>query len=315
MQGKQVIKIGTRKSKLALWQAQHVASMLEKGGLTTQLIEIETKGDLVLDTSISKIGSKGVFTQELEERLYNGQINLAVHSAKDLPSMLPEGLEIIAYTEREKPHDVLLSFQPGFKLEAGARVGTSSNRRRAQLKRYFQGVVCVDMRGNLQTRIEKMQGGQCDALLLAYAGVYRMGYDSLILQSMPLEWFTPAAGQGSIAVEVATSCNKELKRQVTGLVNHPLTHIRLKAERTFLSRLGGGCSIPIFAFAEIEEDYLALRGGIISLDGKVSIALHLKGDPLYPELLGSQVAEKIVEQGGKRLLDEIKSSLSNEVER
>ena len=181
------IRIGTRSSRLAVWQAEHIQSLLQEGGLTSELVLIETKGDLVLDRSLAKIGSKGVFTQELEDQLRTGAIDIAVHSAKDLPSNLPSDLHIIAFTEREPANDVLVSRNTNLSLTSGEafRIGTSSTRRVAMLKHYCPHLTTVDMRGNLQTRLRKLDEGQCDALLLAYAGVHRMGYDDLIVERLP----------------------------------------------------------------------------------------------------------------------------------
>ena len=183
------IKIGTRGSKLALWQAYHVRALLEKAGIEAEIVIIDTKGDQILDVSIAKIGSKGVFTQELEDQLLDGRIDIAVHSAKDMQSNLPEGFEIIAFTEREKENDVILSHKGTIEFADTTKpllLGTSSTRRVATLRHFYPHVKTVEVRGNLQTRIRKMEEGLCDALLLAYAGVHRMGYDEMIVQELSL---------------------------------------------------------------------------------------------------------------------------------
>ncbi|HCX76253.1 MAG TPA: hydroxymethylbilane synthase, partial [Algoriphagus sp.] len=244
------IKIGTRGSKLALWQAYHVEDLLKKSGLESEIVIIDTKGDQILDVSISKIGSKGVFTQELEDQLLDGRIDIAVHSAKDMQSNLPEGFEIIAFTEREKENDVLLSHKKGINLKDVSQplvLGTSSTRRVATLKHFYPHVKTVEVRGNLQTRIRKMEEGLCDALLLAFAGVHRMGYDDQIVEELSLEEFTPAVGQGSVAIEVATILDSEIKNQLIQACNHQETSLKLRAERAYLRVLEGGCSIPVFA--------------------------------------------------------------------
>lgn len=200
------IQIGTRKSKLALWQAYYVQDQLHKAGVDTEIITMETKGDKILDTSIAKIGSKGVFTEELEEQLSNGGIDIAVHSAKDMPSVLPDSFELIAFTDREKSEDVLVSHNPNLTLEDQTKktiIGTSSVRRRALLKLYYPHVETVDIRGNLQTRIKKMKDGLCDGIMLAYAGVHRMNMESLIVQKFPVNKFVPPVGQGCVAIEAA----------------------------------------------------------------------------------------------------------------
>ena len=201
-----IIKIGTRASKLALWQAYYVADLLKQAGMESEIVQIDTKGDQVLDVSISKIGSKGVFTQELEDQLLDGRIDIAVHSAKDMPSRLGEGLELIAFSVREQAQDVLLSTKKGVSLsDSHLVVGTSSTRRIATLKHFYPHVNTVEVRGNLQTRIRKMEEGLCDALLLAYAGVFRMGYADSVGEHLDINQFIPAVGQGSIAIEACTS--------------------------------------------------------------------------------------------------------------
>lgn len=309
---KQVLKIGTRASKLALWQAEHVASLLERAGMTTQIIPIETKGDQILEVSISKIGSKGVFTQELEEQLHQGTIDIAVHSAKDMPSQLGEGLELIAFTAREKANDILLSRKKGISLsdqEIPLVIGTSSTRRVATLRHFYPQVSTVEVRGNLQTRLKKMEEGLCDALLLAYAGVHRMGYDALIVQELDLEQFTPAVGQGSVAIEASTALAEKLKSSIIAACNDPKTHLCLRAERAYLRVLEGGCSIPVFALAQFQGEQIHLQGGILSLDGKERISLKIQGNIESPEALGEQLAMQVLQAGGKKILEDIKKNI------
>lgn len=303
------VRIGTRGSKLALWQAYHVADLLKNYGVESEIVIIDTKGDQVLDVSISKIGSKGVFTQELEDQLLDGRIDIAVHSAKDMQSVLDESFELIAFTEREKENDVLLSNKAGINLSDTTKplvLGTSSTRRVATLKHFYPHVRTVDVRGNLQTRIRKMEEGLCDALLLAYAGVHRMGYDSMIAQELDLGEFTPAVGQGSVAVEAARSLDPALRQQIISACNNPETEFRLKAERAYLRVLEGGCSIPVFALATLEQNLLKINGGIISLDGKKRIALEVSGEKSDAEALGEKLAEMVLGAGGKTILDHIK---------
>lgn len=307
------VKIGTRGSKLALWQAYHVEDLLLKAGLESEIIIIDTKGDQVLDVSISKIGSKGVFTQELEDQLLDGRIDIAVHSAKDMQSTLGDEFELIAFTEREKENDILLSKKGKIDIRDASVpliLGTSSTRRVATLKHFYPHVQTVDVRGNLQTRIRKMEEGLCDALLLAYAGVHRMGYDDLIAAELELSEFTPAVGQGSVAIESAKSLNQTLRQQIIAACNHPETEYRLKAERAYLRVLEGGCSIPVFALATCEKDQLKLHGGIISLDGKHRISLEVSGEKIEAEGLGQKLAELVFAAGGKEILDQIKKSQS-----
>jgi hydroxymethylbilane synthase len=202
-----IIRIGTRGSKLALWQAHHIAELIKPSGFTTEIVPIETKGDKILDVSISKIGGKGVFTEEIEAKLLDGSIDIAVHSAKDLASDLPDELELIAFTEREVVNDVLISTKSGSALgDEGITIGTSSTRRVAFVKHFYPQANTISIRGNLQTRLAKLESGQCDALILAYAGVHRMGYDHLIRERIDTSYFVPPVGQGSIASE----CHKKM---------------------------------------------------------------------------------------------------------
>ncbi|MEB2778242.1 hydroxymethylbilane synthase [Algoriphagus sp. D3-2-R+10] len=306
----QVVKIGTRGSKLALWQAYHVEELLQKAGLITEIVIIDTKGDQILDVSIAKIGSKGVFTQELEDQLQDGRIDIAVHSAKDMQSNLPEGFELIAFTEREKENDVLVSHDKSISLKNDIVLGTSSTRRVSTLKHFYPHVKTVDVRGNLQTRIRKMEEGLCDALLLAYAGAHRMEYDDMIVKELDLNEFTPAVGQGSVAIEVAKKLDSELKSKIKSACNHRETSLRLRAERAYLRVLEGGCSIPVFALANLTGDQLTLKGGIVSLDGKERISIVVQGNADQPEKLGQKLADEVFAAGGKVILDQIKTTLN-----
>ncbi|GAB4128247.1 MAG: hydroxymethylbilane synthase [Raineya sp.] len=303
------LKIITRSSKLALWQTHFVEKKLQKAGFETKIVEIETKGDKVLDRSLAKIGSKGLFTEELEEQLRLGKVHLAVHSAKDLPSTLPEGLEIIAFTEREQVNDVLVSFKKNISLNDNIVVGTSSTRRVAILKHHYPHIRTTEMRGNLQTRIQKLENGACDAIILAYAGVHRMGYDDLICQHLPIDIFTPAAGQGSIAIEIAEKLDENTKKKLKETLNHNETATCLKAEREFLHILQGGCSIPIFVLATLENEFLQLKGGIVSLDGSYLLTRTLCVPIAEQENAGKKLAQEILQNGGSQMLKEIKERL------
>ena len=314
------IKLGTRGSKLALWQAEYIRETLEKGGLEVEIVIINTKGDQILDRSLSKIGSKGVFTEELEEQLRSGQIDIAQHSAKDLQSELSDDLELIAFTEREKVNDVLVSFDKSLRLDSGKPfvVGTSSTRRVAMLKHYYPHIQTVDMRGNLQTRMAKLESDVCDAIILAYAGVHRMGYEEHIAEMISTDTFTPAVGQGSVALECAVSLDPKKKAKIRELCNHAETEQQLLAERAFLRRLQGGCSIPVFGLANQlkvtsrttnrnQLSGLEITGGIVSLDGTEILKETIIG--INPEEIGEALAEKILSLGGDRILREIKSNL------
>lgn len=306
------IKIGTRKSKLAMWQAEHVASQLKAEGHEVVLLPIETKGDKILNVALSKIGSKGLFTEELDHLLREGEIHLAVHSAKDVQSRMEEGMELLAFGEREFPGDVLLAFQPMNLEQADEKamvIGTSSTRRVATLKRFFRNIVIKDVRGNLQTRIGKLENGDYDALILAYAGVKRMGYEHLIQEKLPLDLFTPAVGQGSIAVQVHASLAPELKESIRNACNHPPSEDCLLVEREFLATLEGGCSVPVFGLAQDQGDSLHVRAGIIGLDGQemlVEEAQFLKSQSVGK---GKEIAKSILNRGGDYLLKTIKKEL------
>ena len=304
------IKIGTRNSALAIWQANYIGSYLEKVGLNYELVAISTKGDQILDRSLSKIGSKGVFTEELEQMLRNGEIDIAQHSAKDLPSTLPEDLQLIAFTEREKSHDVLLSLDPNFTLNTpGAyQIGTSSTRRRAFLGHHFPSLKPVEMRGNLQTRLEKLKNGDCDAMILAYAGVFRMDMSAYITENLPLDQFIPAVGQGSVAIQCAKTLSRDLQNIIRSACNHEATEICILAERELLSKLDGGCSVPVYGHAQIEKDVVNLIGGVLSLDGQQKIEFSLVGK--NPIELGQKLADLLIGAGASDLLKEIRRQIA-----
>lgn len=306
------LKIGTRGSKLALWQAYHIADLLKAGGAEVEIVIIETKGDKILNQALSKIGSKGLFTAELEEQLYAQKIDLAVHSAKDLPSELPEGLEIIAFGERENPQDVLISLTPNLTLDdldENSVIGTSSTRRVAMLRHHYPKVQIKDIRGNLQTRMHKLEHEGYDAIILAYAGVHRMGYHEHIAAYLPLDAFTPAVGQGSVAVEVSSTLSADKQAFIREKVNHPSTEICLKAERAFLKKLQGGCSVPVFGLAQIENQEITMHGGIIGLEGE-ELLQEKQSTPIQEaEQLGLSIAESLLMKGGESLLKKIKAAL------
>jgi hydroxymethylbilane synthase len=306
------IKIGTRGSKLALWQAYYVEQKLLEQGAETEIVIIETKGDKILDRALSKIGSKGVFTEELEEQLRDGSIDIAVHSAKDLQSELDTDFEIIAFTEREQVNDVLVSFDKNLSLSNNTSfvIGTSSTRRVAMLKAYYPHIQVVDMRGNLQTRLRKLEEGHCDALLLAYAGVHRMEYDDLIVENLPLDTFTPAVGQGSVAIEASINLEISKKKLIQNALSDTSTVHCLIAERAFLKKLQGGCSIPVFGNCTIEDDTLTLTGGIISLDGKKIIRQSIQSSVSQAINLGENLADRVLELGGSEILKEIRAELN-----
>lgn len=303
------VAIATRKSKLAMWQTETVAAMLEAAGMTTRIASMETIGDKVLDTSIAKIGSKGVFTEELEEQLAAGATDIAVHSAKDMQSTLPEGFELIAFTDREKVNDVLVSDDGSINIDDTSRplrIGTSSVRRVALLKHYYPHVETVEMRGNLQTRIRKMREGACDALMLAYAGVKRMEYDDLIVKIFSEEEFIPPVGQGCIAIEAATSLEAVKRERIRGCLNNPESEACLLAERAYLRQLEGGCSIPAFGLATLRGTSLTLEVGLASIDGQQVLRHTVTGSMGEAVAMGESAGKYILDNGGKEMLAEIR---------
>jgi hydroxymethylbilane synthase len=303
-----LIRIGTRGSKLALWQANYVAELIKPSGLRTEIIPIETRGDKILDVSIAKIGSKGVFTEEIEQKLLDGTIDIAVHSAKDLSSFIPEELELIAFTEREDVNDVILSFDKKFSLNnEKVRAGTSSTRRVAFVKHYYPHAETVSIRGNLQTRVNKLKAGDCDALILAYAGVHRMGFDDLIVEKIETSYFVPPVGQGSIAIECHKKLSFEKKEIIDRWVNHQPTESCVRAERSFLKTLEGGCSIPSFAYAWLEDNSIILKAGIISLDGQQVVKVKHTAPIEDAKELGKTVGQEVLVNGGARILNEIRN--------
>jgi len=303
------IRIGSRKSDLAMWQTCYVEDKLKQSGITTSILPIDTRGDRVLNVAIAKIGSKGVFTEELESKLADGDIDIAVHSAKDMPSVLPDGFELIAFTDREEPVDVLVSHKKDLDISDSSRpvtIGTSSVRRQALLGRFYPHVRAVDIRGNVQTRVRKMKEGLCDAILMAYAGIHRMGMDNLIVHTFSPDTFIPPVGQGCIAVEASSRLAAEKKEAIRACINHPASETCLLAERAFLRRLEGGCSIPAFALARLNGDRLTLSGGLMSLDGKNFIFDTRTGDGSQSRAIGTELGNHILKNGGGALLAEIK---------
>ncbi len=259
-----------------------------------------------MDVPIPKIGSKGVFTEELEEQLAMGVIDVAVHSAKDMPSELPVGFEIIAYSQREKSHDVLISDKQVMDLDQTITVGTSSTRRVALLKHHYPKAVAVPVRGNLQTRLEKLKSGKMDALVLAFAGVSRLELVDFIQYNFPLDTFVPAVGQGSLAMEVSSSIEPELRNKIRNAVNHPATELCLTTERSFLYTIQGGCSIPAFAHARLSGQKISMTAGIVSLDGRHLVQFEKQGTHDQAGALGATLAEQVLDAGGREILQDIK---------
>ncbi len=300
---KRKIRIGTRKSKLALWQANYVKSFLEKEwGVEVELVKITTTGDKILDSPLAKIGGKGLFVKEIEQALLREEIDLAVHSLKDVPMVIPEGLKLGAITKRETPYDVLISREGKKLLELpeGSKVGTSSLRRQVQIKRRRRDLKVEVLRGNVDTRMRKLKEGLYDAIVLAFAGVKRMGYENEITEVLD---FIPAVGQGSLAIEIREG-DKEMEKLIEPL-NHRESYLEAMCERAFLRRLEGGCQVPIGARAEVKDGRITIRGFISDLEAERFIEGFSEGNVEDVESVGYKLAEELLSRGGREILEEI----------
>lgn len=304
----QVLRLGTRGSKLALWQAEYVAGELsgKVPELTIEIVVIKTKGDKILDVPLAKIGDKGLFTREIENELLEQRIDIAVHSMKDLPSVMGEGLCLGAVLPRENPQDVLIS-NKAYTLETlpvGAIIGTSSLRRIAQLKSLRPDLELVNMRGNVETRIRKMEEQDLDGIILAYAGVKRLGFERYISEMIALDKMMPAVGQGAIAIEIRAD-DLSVKQLLAG-INDERCCLETTAERAFLARLEGGCQVPIACLASVKEDRLTVAGLVSSLDGQQVFKATTECDFSQIEASSRQLAEQLLEAGAASVLEEIK---------
>lgn len=297
------IRIGTRGSRLALWQANAVSDLLKKNGWETEIIIINTIGDEMLDVSISKIGDKGVFTKALDTALLEHKIDIAVHSSKDIPTELPDGLEISAVMKREDPRDVLLALSEEVHMENFTRsfkIGTSSLRRQALMKHFFPAHTIDELRGNLDTRLERLKQGEYDGILLAYAGVIRNGFTSYITQKFNVNVIMPAVAQGAVGVMSRTGePDAAIWRSV---INDTTAETEIIAERSFLNRMNGGCHAPIFGLATLTNNTLTISGGIAAMDGSRVIRKEFTGSAANAADLGRQLAETVLSIGGKELL-------------
>lgn len=298
--------IGSRGSKLALWQAEQARTRLQSldPQLDVHIEIIKTTGDVKNDP-LSVIGGKGVFTKELEDALLDGRIDLAVHSLKDLPTILPDGLSIAAICEREDARDALVlrnGSESGslLNLPHGAVVGTSSQRRLAQLKALRDDVVVRDLRGNVDTRIRKLDEGQYDAVILASAGLVRLGLQERISARIAISEMLPAVGQGAIAIE--TNSDNEFAVQITSRLDHRETRLACLAERAFLRGLGGGCQLPIAAHAILDGEELKLDGLVARPDGSEILRSSLSGSSQDVEAIGSKLADQLISRGARELL-------------
>ena len=301
------IIIGTRGSKLALWQADYVEQRLreEYPGLQVTQKRISTKGDRILDVPLAKIGGKGLFTKELEEEMLSGSIDLAVHSLKDMPAKVPDGLMIAAVTKRLDPGDALVSnrFSSFSELPQGAWVGTSSLRRRAQLLCVRPDLTMLDLRGNVNTRLRKLDEGEYDAIVLAVAGLKRLGFADRIREVLPQTMVLPAVGQGALAIE--TRADDKETRDMLAFLRDDETICCAEAERSFLARVEGGCQVPVGVYATAEGDALKVEAVIASLDGRRSYRGTVNGAKADAAKLGKGLAEKLLNEGGAKILQEL----------
>ncbi len=305
---KKTLRIGTRASQLALWQANWVKSELEKKypGLEVTLTKIKTQGDKILDVPLAMVGGKGLFVKEIEEAMLRGEIDIAVHSMKDVPTFFPEGLALRCITEREDPRDIVV-LRPGFKsfrdLPQGARIGTSSLRRKAMLLHLRPDFQMVDIRGNVETRIRKLTEDNLDAVVLAAAGMHRLGFTGQIGEYLPTDVSLPAIGQGALGIE-----SRIADAEVNALIdffNHPETAAAVKGERAVLRRLEGGCQVPIGAYGEVKDGRLTLTGLVASIDGAKFLKKTVVCAPEEAEKVGISLADDLIIQGAGKILNEV----------
>jgi hydroxymethylbilane synthase len=286
---------------LALWQARWVSAQLAALGHECRIEIVKTTGDKITDVPLAKVGTKGLFTKEIEEALLDGRADLAVHSLKDLPTELPAGLVLAAVPEREDPRDAVVG-KPLADLPPGARVGTSSLRRSAQLRKLRPDLVIESVRGNLDTRLRKLDEGQYDAILLAAAGLKRLGWSDRIAEILPVETMCPAVGQGALAIETRAS---GAGFDAVQAIDHAETHAAVLAERGVLGALGGGCQVPIGAYATVEGGRLRLLGLVASPDGDEAIRGESQGIASEAENLGRALGNDLLERGARRILDAV----------
>jgi hydroxymethylbilane synthase len=297
-----MLRIGSRGSKLALWQAEWVGRELARLGQSARIEIIRTTGDKMTDVALAQVGAKGLFTREIEEALLAGRIDLAVHSLKDLPTALPEGLTLAAVLQREDARDAVVGRRL-CDLEPGARVGTSSLRRAAQLRRLRPDLLIEPVRGNVDTRLRRLAEGRYDAIVLALAGLRRLGWEERIAEILPLETMLPAVGQGALAIE--TREGDEVVRAACRPLEDPDTRRAVMAERALLAGLGGGCQVPIAAHAELSDGALRLRAVVISPDGAQAVRDEIRGAPEDAEELGSELARRLLTSGAQAILEAV----------
>ncbi len=303
------ISIGSRGSPLALWQANWVKDQLESQNpdIPVEIVIIKTSGDRIQDVPLAKIGGKGLFVKEIEEAMLRKEVDFAVHSMKDMPIKFPFALCIAAVTKRENPFDALIA-RDNLKLDElpkGAKVGTGSLRRMSQLLHYRPDLNLISLRGNLETRIRKLETEGLDAIILAAAGLIRMGWDDKITEIISSEILLPAMGQGAIGIEAR---KYDIDNQILlANMDDENTHLALDAERAVVTQLEGGCNVPIGAFATIEDDQMTLKGLVASLDGKTLYKTELQGFKLNAIKMGKELGNTLLEMGGDKIMQEIHS--------
>jgi hydroxymethylbilane synthase len=304
-----VLRIATRKSALALWQAEHVATLLRQAhaGLEVELVPISTKGDRIQDRSLAAIGGKGLFIKELETALEEQRADIAVHSMKDVPSEVPDGFSIAAVLPRADPRDALISARAGRveDLPPGARVGTSSLRRQAQLMSARPDLRIQALRGNVDTRLRRLDDGELDAILLACAGLIRLGWESRITAHLDVRTCLPAVAQGIIGMECRA--DDAYSRALLQVLNDPTTRTAMDAERAFAGRLGGSCQSPIAAHATLDGNQLRLDGLVAEPDGSRLLRDFIVGSADQPRDLGEQLADRVLSAGARELLERLRT--------
>ncbi len=301
---KKIIRIATRQSPLALWQAEHVATRLQQNfpELQTELVKMVTRGDKILDAPLAKVGGKGLFVKELEQGMLEGTADIAVHSMKDVPVEFPEGLHLAAILQREDPRDAFVSNQYASfaDLPLNARIGTSSLRRQCQIKERYPNAEIISLRGNVNTRLAKLDAGDYDAIILASAGLKRLGMSNRITQCLDTSVSLPACGQGAIGIECRAD-DAEIN-MLLGSLHDDTTGLCVRAERAMNARLNGGCQVPIAGFAEIQNHQLFMRGLVGSPNGTLLYRSERLGDLEQPEALGRLIAEDLLALGADKIL-------------
>jgi hydroxymethylbilane synthase len=306
------LKIGTRGSKLALWQANWVKSSLEvqHPSVSIELKIIKTTGDKILDVPLAKVGGKGLFVKEIEEALLDRRIDLAVHSMKDMPGEIPEGLSIGAIPQREIPQDVLISRDKKHlsNLGPGANIGTSSLRRKSQLLHARPDLVVLPLRGNLDTRLKKLETENLDAIILAAAGVKRLGLENKITEYLDETIMLPAVGQGALCIEIRQ--HDPDVESIVATLEHPQTRAVVLGERAFLNRLEGGCQVPIAAYGKIDRNLFTLSGLVASVDGKTLLKDTVTGSEDSSESIGIELAERLISMGAEEIIEALKEDFN-----